>query len=210
MRLDPVRQGLRPGGFSIGEARRPEDGDKDLRPPRLAGQPVDHHRHRITRIVDEQLLAGCVGLTHRHRQPGFPGAVKLAEPAVAVSVRMLGDVFIPHDRQRHVLALQFAPDGGPVRLLRPPMTQLLACRATKQAALDFCFRQRQRRQPVETDRVKAAQRQPHRRSRNPYPYPNLAGRQPCHPQPNDIAHIAHRYPLHWHSSLPCRSQRDRT
>jgi hypothetical protein len=53
MRLDPVRQRLRPGGLGIGEARRPEDGDKNLRPPRLAGQPVDYHRHRIARVVDE-------------------------------------------------------------------------------------------------------------------------------------------------------------
>jgi hypothetical protein len=89
---------------------------------------------------------------------------------------MLGNVFVPYDRQRHVLALQLTADRHPFRLLRPPMAQLFARRAIEQAALEFPFRQRQRRQPVETDCVKAAQRQPHRRGRNPYPYPNLAGR----------------------------------
>lgn len=54
MCLDPVRQGLGPGRLGIGEARCAENGDEDLGRTRLAGEPVDHHGHRVAGIIDEQ------------------------------------------------------------------------------------------------------------------------------------------------------------
>ena len=42
-------------GVGIGEVRGAHDGDKNLRRPRLAGQPVDDHRHRVAGVIDEQL-----------------------------------------------------------------------------------------------------------------------------------------------------------
>jgi hypothetical protein len=42
-------------------------GDEDLRFPDLAGQPVDHHRRRVARVIHEQLVAAGMGLAHRDR-----------------------------------------------------------------------------------------------------------------------------------------------
>jgi hypothetical protein len=92
-----------------------------LRGAPLASEPVDHHRHAVTRIVDEQLVAGRMRLAHRHRQAAFPGAVKLAEPRIAIPVGLTRDVFLPQDRQRYVLTLELAVHRRPVRLRLPTM-----------------------------------------------------------------------------------------
>jgi len=66
MGADPVGEPLRPRRLRVGEARCAEHGDEDLRRSALTGQAVDHHRHAIAGIVDEQLVAGRMGLAHRH------------------------------------------------------------------------------------------------------------------------------------------------
>jgi len=47
------------------------------------------------------------------------GLVQLAKARIAQAIRLLGDVLLPQDRQGDMLALQFAMDGGPVRLRLP-------------------------------------------------------------------------------------------
>src|SRR5438132_1462433 len=50
---------------------------------RLARQPVDDHRYRITGVIHEQLVAAQMRLAHRDRQLAFRGAIGFAEPRVA-------------------------------------------------------------------------------------------------------------------------------
>ncbi len=64
---DPVAECLGPARLGIGEVRGAHDGDKNLRRSRLAGQPIDDHRHRIAGVIDKQLVAADVGLPHRDR-----------------------------------------------------------------------------------------------------------------------------------------------
>ncbi|MNN54866.1 hypothetical protein D3C81_1697060 [compost metagenome] len=66
----------------------------------LAGQPVDD-RHRLAGIVDEQLFARTMFLTHDHIDLGGPEAVLLAEPAVLETLRMAESIFLPKQSQRH-------------------------------------------------------------------------------------------------------------
>jgi hypothetical protein len=72
MGVDPSGQRLRPARVRKSEARRAENGDKYLCQPDFPGQPVDHHRHAVARVIDEQPLARRVRLAHRHRQTAFP------------------------------------------------------------------------------------------------------------------------------------------
>jgi hypothetical protein len=90
-------QRLAPARLRIGQARGAEHGHEQVSLPDLARQPIDHHRDRVAGIVDEQLVAGRMGLAHSHRQLGRPAAVKIAETAVAIPIRMAGDVFVPQD-----------------------------------------------------------------------------------------------------------------
>ena len=117
MARDPVRQGLGPGRLRIGIVRGPERGDEQLRRAHLAGLGVDHV-DRVPRVIDEQPLARRVALAHHRRQLAFPPRVKLAEPGVAIALRVTRAIFLPQQRQRHALAAQLAVDIRPVRLGR--------------------------------------------------------------------------------------------
>ncbi len=57
MGVDPVGQRLRPARVREGEARRAQHGDENLRLAHFAGQPVDHDRHAVAGVIDEQPLA---------------------------------------------------------------------------------------------------------------------------------------------------------
>jgi len=116
MGVDPVGERLRPARMREREARRAQHGDEDLRVPDFASQPVDHDRHAIARVIDEQPLAGRMRLSHRRRQLRFKAAIEFAKPRIAVTARVGGDIFIPDDQQRNMLALQFPVDRGPIRL----------------------------------------------------------------------------------------------
>ena len=124
MRADPIAEPLRPGRLDVGEVRGAHHRDEDLRLAHLAGQPVDDHRHRVAGVIDEQLVAAHMGLAHRDRELAFPDAVQLAEARVAVAVRIARDVLVPQDRQRDVLALEFAMDARPVGLDLAPVALL--------------------------------------------------------------------------------------
>ena len=67
------------------------------------------HRDGRASIVDKQLLAGLVDLTHRALQTLRPGVVVLAELRVAVGLAggVGVDIFLPQQSQRDALATQF-------------------------------------------------------------------------------------------------------
>src|SRR5262249_58234879 len=117
---------LGPGGLRKSEVRRTQYGNEDLRVADFAGEPIDNDGHAIASVIDEQLLAGRVALAHRHRQPPFPAAIKLAKARVAITVRLARDVFFPDDRQGDVLALQRAMHFRPIRLSAAAMALLAA------------------------------------------------------------------------------------
>ena len=97
----------------------------------FAGEPIDDDRHAVAGVVDEQPLAGGVRLPHRQRQRLLERPIELAKADVAVPARMGGDVFVPDDLQRDVLALQLAMNRRPVRLGVKPMAALAAPAAIK-------------------------------------------------------------------------------
>src|SRR6516165_6940725 len=84
-------------------------------PADLAGLRIDHLHRR----------AGIVGLHHRTRRvavaesgvrPAPIGVKLLAEPGVTIAVGMSRPVFLPKQRQRHALALEFLRHPWPLRL----------------------------------------------------------------------------------------------
>jgi len=143
----------------------------------FAGQPVDHDSHLVARIVDEQLLAGGVGLPHRDRQLRRPATIEIAEPAVAITFRMLSDIFVPHDLQRHMLALQLAMDRCPVRFRAAAMVGLGASRAVKRRLQNGIADIRAQRPSQTRDRC-PPQRLAHRRGRGAHPIRNRLVTQP--------------------------------
>ena len=44
----------------------------------------------VAGILNEQLAATQMRLPHGNRQPAFPAAVKIAEPAIFIAISMLG------------------------------------------------------------------------------------------------------------------------
>jgi len=120
--IDPVGELLAPGGAGEGQAGGTQHPDEDVRRLCLAAAAVDDHRHGVAGVVDEELVAAKMRLAHRHRQAGFPAAVELAKPAVAMAVRMSLDVLVPQDLQGDVLLLQLAvsaAQSGSARRRKP-------------------------------------------------------------------------------------------
>ena len=113
VRADPIGQRLRPGRLGIGVAGGAQGGDEDLGRANLAGEAVDHVRPGAG-VIDEQLVAGDMGLAHGRGEPAAPIPVEIAEPAVAVTVAMNGAVFLPQERQGHAGPLQLAMQQQPV------------------------------------------------------------------------------------------------
>lgn len=85
VRGDPVRQALAEAGFGVGVVRGAEHGDEDLRTAHCTAEPVNH-LHRVTGIVDEQLLAGDVNLAQGRFEAAGPFLVAFAEPRIAEAV----------------------------------------------------------------------------------------------------------------------------
>jgi hypothetical protein len=66
-------------------------------------------------VIDKQLLAGPVFLPQDDFLPPQPAAVEIAEPAIAIAIRVLIPVLIPEKLQGDVLVvLQLLADGGVV------------------------------------------------------------------------------------------------
>src|ERR1700752_2289992 len=94
MRADPIEDPLRPARLCIGVIRGAERGDENVRHAHLPALCIKY-RDRDAGKIDEQLLAGHVRLPHRRRYPPPPFAVKVAEPAVAVTVLIARAVLLP-------------------------------------------------------------------------------------------------------------------
>ena len=126
-RPQPVGLRLRGRGAGEGVVRGPEHGHEDLRPRNLAGLGVDD-RHRVARVVDEELLAGAVHLAHRALEALGEVPVEVAEARILVGRpgRRL-DVLLPQQCEGDVLALEPLMDAGeighPVAHRRPARTR---------------------------------------------------------------------------------------
>ncbi|RXH38650.1 hypothetical protein XH99_00795 [Bradyrhizobium nanningense] len=200
---DPVGEPLRPRRPRVGEARCTEHGDEDLRRSAITGQAVDQHRHAIAGIVDRQLVASHMGLAHRHRQTALPGAVELTEARVPVSAGLGGDIFLPQDRQRHVLAFELAVHGRPVGLGDAAVTLTVAIAGLgEQAKFQNPVGDVVWQRPAQARGLEPPERQPYRRGCRAHPSRNLAARQPGRLHPDHIAHTAHRKPLRRHPGFP--------
>jgi hypothetical protein len=207
MGADPIAERLRPGRLDVGKARGAHHRDEDLRLARLAGQPVDDHRHRIAGIVDEQLVAAHVGLAHRDRELAFPDAVQLAEAGVAVTLRIARDVLVPEDRQRDMLALELAMDVRPVGLNLTPMT-LLRAGIGEQPRLEHGVGHVLGHRPAQASSLEASDCGADGRCCHPNPTGDLTDRYATNElQPKNFAHLAHGRPLCWHPVPPSESRR---
>ena len=206
---DPVGERLGPARLGVGEVGGAEHGDKDLRRPRLAGKPINDHRHRVAGVIDKQLVAAGMGLPHRDRDARGPAAVQLAKPRVAIPVGMPLDVLVPQDLQRDVLALQLAVNRRPIGLGATAVTLLLASPGKElrfQRRVGHLGRQR----PAEPGDGEPLQRQPDRRRRHADTASDLVAGQSGGLQPEHVAHLAHRNPLCWHRPLPWQKPKERT
>ena len=187
VRADPVGQALRPGGLGIGVIRRAEHGDEQLRRPRLAGRSVDH-RERRAGVIDEQALAGDVVLPHGRRQPRLPGAVELAETAIAVAVGVDGAMLLPQQLQRHPWPAQLAVDCRPVR----PRSTILGRRGRRiEPALQLFVRQPFRQRPGQAGTPRPPDAFPGGRRAHPEAGGDLAFGHAGGGQPQHVADFAH-------------------
>ncbi|MGY4509650.1 hypothetical protein ACVIN2_003104 [Bradyrhizobium sp. USDA 3650] len=149
-----------------------------------------------------------MGLAHRHRQAALPGAVELTEARVPVSAGLGGDIFLPQDRQRHVLAFELAVHGRPVGLGDAAVTLTVAIAGLREQAK---FQNRVGdvvwQRPAQARGLEPPERQAHRRGRRAHPSRNLAARQPGRLHSDHIAHTAHRKPLRRHPGSPSQSRK---
>ena len=160
MGRDPVRKALCPGSFCVGKARRTQHRHENLCRAPLAGEPVHDDRHRVAGVVHEQLLARGMGLAHDHRQLGGEKPIKLTEAAIPQAVRLLGDVLLPEDRERHMLALQLAMDRSPIGL-RPPHRARLGTALAVKPLLKLAVVEFLGQRPAQTCGAKPPKRRPH-------------------------------------------------
>ncbi len=151
---DPVRQRLRPACLGVGEVGRAQHGDEDLRCPDLARGGVDH-LGGLPGIVDEQPLSRWVGLAHRRRQTTAPGRMQVAEPAVAIPIRLPGPVLLPEQQKGDAGLAQLGMDAGPLRL--GPQRLRRGEWRSEQPALQRHVVQRRRDRPGDADHGGATQ-----------------------------------------------------
>ena len=110
----PVGERLGPGRLGEGVVRCPEDCDEDLCVTQFPGGAVDDG-HAVAGVVDEQLLAGAVGLAHHHVEAPTPRSVAFAELAVLKPLGVDGLVLVPQQREGDALAPALSVHAGPVR-----------------------------------------------------------------------------------------------
>jgi hypothetical protein len=163
MHADPVGQSLAPAPFRVGEVGGAERSNKDVRRSCVAVQRIDH-RNRVTGEIHEQLLARHVRLAHRRRHAAAPRAVEIAEPTIAVAVRMFRAILLPQQHQRHAapleLLMQLGPSGS--RALRFDLA-----RGREQPALKLAVIEHLRQRPGEADHLGAAHNLASRRLADP-------------------------------------------
>src|SRR5215470_10850474 len=130
MGLDPVRQRLCPSRFRIGVVGSPQNRHEDLGLTHLAGRWI-HDGDLLAGVVDENLVASDMMLTHHWGKTTLELAMQIAKPRIAVAVRMKEAVLLPQHHQIDARPLELARQRRPVRLAATPLAGLDAA-ASKQ------------------------------------------------------------------------------
>jgi hypothetical protein len=208
VRLDPVRELLGPRRQCKRQARAAHHRHEDVGTANFPSPAIDHDRNRVAGIVDEQLLAAAVALPHHQRQPPFPSAEQVAETAVTIAVRVLGDVLVPEHLERHVLALELARHHRPVRLGQLAPSRLYPTDPI-QAQLQIRVADLGRGRPRKPGTLKPHDHVAHRRSSQTGQPGNLAHRDTSLPMhSHHFAHMAHLRPPRRHSILRLLRRQD--
>ncbi len=114
MARKPIVRALSRGCFGEREVRRADNRDEEINLDLLAGRSVDD-RWSFARVVDEDLLAGLVHLTHRELRACGPRVVERDELRIAVAVRMRRRVFLVQRPERHAVSSEFDVDLREIR-----------------------------------------------------------------------------------------------
>ena len=103
--------------------------------------PIPGQRWPLARVVDEEFLAGAVGLPHRDVDPPAVSGVPLAELAVAIGstpakiVDVRVAVLDPQQLQRHAVASEFAMH--PLEVDRHTLERKVAAGRGKELGLEL-------------------------------------------------------------------------
>jgi len=114
MGADPVRQTLGFHRFRIGVVGGAQHRHENLHLTHLPSPGIGDGQG-LTAEIDEQLLAGPMGLTHHQIASLPPGLVAVAEPGILKTFRVCRLVLLPQQRQGHALATQLGLHLWPIR-----------------------------------------------------------------------------------------------
>ena len=155
MRADPVRQRLREGRLGIGVAGGAEHADEDLGVVHNARAGIDDC-NPLARIIDEHLVAGHMMLAHDRRKPPLKLAEQIAEPAVAVTVRLGLPILLPQHHQAHAGTFELARQRSPIRLAASAKSRLHAG-PREQSLFENVVGQLGRQRPSDSARLRPPQ-----------------------------------------------------
>ncbi len=189
MRLDPVRQRLRPGRFGVGVVGGAQHRDEDLGVAYLAGDPIDD-ADLLARVVDEHLVAGHVVLAHHRGQPPLELPIKIAKARVAIAIRIGLAVLLPQHHQVDARPLELARQCRPVRLAVPAPAGLDAA-AGKQPLLDNLVGPLDRQRPADPGRLRPPKIVLDRAACHPERAPDLPGAHAIVVQPQHLPQLPH-------------------
>jgi hypothetical protein len=91
-----------------------EDSDEDLGLANLTGVSINHW-HSLASVINEQLLASTMFLTHDHIDLACPYTVMLAVPTVLEAFGVAEAILLPEQGQGDAGAAQFGMSPSPVR-----------------------------------------------------------------------------------------------
>ncbi len=114
MGAEPVRQRLRHGSVGIGVGAGTQYRHKDLSLLHLPGYRIGE-RYRLPAVIDKELLAGYIVLTHAAISMTEEFPIKFAVLGVLVSCRVGRLVLIPQKSKGCPFTLHLLLHQGPVR-----------------------------------------------------------------------------------------------
>jgi hypothetical protein len=186
VRTEPIPGPLAQRSLGVGVVGKSQHGDEDLRRSGRSRVPV-LDRHRLTRIIDEQLVAGRVFLAQHELSGGKPAAVLIAEHAVLPAVRMSVLVLLPEQQSRDAAAAKLGVQVGKIRTRRArqwndtPIHLGVQCR--------FIHRRRQR--PCDTGIARTAHALLHGGTRAANRSGYLSVTEAFGLEPQDLPNLAH-------------------
>jgi hypothetical protein len=189
MRLDPVRQRLRPGRFGVGVIRGAQHCDEDLGVAHLAGRRIDDG-DLLAGVVDEHLVAGDVVLAHHRRQASLELTIEIAESRVAVAVRMSFAVLLPQHHQVDARPLELARQRRPVRFAVPAPARPDAT-AGEQPLLENLVAPLGRQRPIDPGRPRSLEIVLDRAARHPERAPDRSCAHAVVVQPQHLPQLPH-------------------